>query len=289
MRRMIVGLAAAVAAVAAVGAPNAMAGYTGGFAAFDQCPVHTAHVNGCIYSPTESGEVTLGKQSVPIVNTQVLQGGLLRPEEEFIKRLAPALNGETLSKTAQKVPGGLAGLVKCNEISGSGLVEKALRASCELVFENGLTGVNATTELAAPAGSVVLNSAAEQSGEGTALTLPIKVKLENPLLGSDCYIGSESEPITLKLTTGATGGGGPTGSPGTQSTKEEGGILVISGVSLVSNSFSAPKASGCGPLGLLDGTVDSQIGLPSAAGNNTAILNGKVEIANSEIVEEREE
>jgi hypothetical protein len=288
MRRMFVGLAAAVAAVAAVGVPSAMAGYTGGFAAFDQCPVHTAHVNGCIYSPTESGEVTLGKQSVPIVNTQVLQGGLLRPEEEFVKRLAPALNGETLSKTAQKVPGGLAGLVKCTEISGTGLVEKTLRAACEAVLENGVTGVNATTELAAPAGSVVLNSAAEQSGEGTALTLPIKVKLENPLLGSDCYIGSESEPITLNLTTGTTGGG-PTGSPGTQTTKEEGGILVISGVSLVSNSFSAPKASGCGPLGLLDGTVDSQIGLPSAAGKNTAVLNGKVEIANSEIVEEREE
>ena len=42
-------------------------------------------------------------------------------------------------------------------------------------FENGLTGVNAITELAAPASSVVLNTAAEQLGEGTALTLPVKV------------------------------------------------------------------------------------------------------------------
>lgn len=272
----------------AVGVPAASAGYTGAFAVFAQCPVHAADVNGCIYSPTESGEVTIGKQSVPIINTQVLQGGLLRPEEEFVKRLAPALDGETLSRTAQKVPGGLAGLVKCDEIKGDGLVEDVLRISCEATLENGVTGVNETTELAAPASSVVLNSHAEQTGEGTALTLPVKVRLENPLLGSECYVGSNSDPITLNLTTGATSGG-PTGDPGIQTTKEEGGILVISGMSLVSNSFAAPEASGCGPAGLLDGTVDAQVGLPSAAGKNTAILNGKVEIANSEIVEEREE
>jgi len=122
--------------------------------------------------------------------------------EPFIKHMAGALNGETLVKTPQKVPGGLLGLVKCNEISNI-----LLRIACEVTFENGVTGVNAVTELAAPASSVVLNTAAEQLGEGTALTLPIKVHLENPLLGSECYIGSTKEPITLNLTTGATTGG----------------------------------------------------------------------------------
>jgi hypothetical protein len=197
-----------------------------------------------------------------------------------VKHLAPALNGETLVKTPQKVPGGLLGLVKCNEISNI-----LLRIACEATFENKLTGVNAVTELAAPASSVVLNTAYEQLGVGTALTLPIKVHLENPLLGSNCYIGSNAEPIVLNLTTGATVGG-PTGKPGTKSSKEEGKILVISGTSLVSNTFTAPKATGCGLLGLLDGTINSKIGLPSS--KNTAVLNGKVEIANSEFVEESE-
>jgi hypothetical protein len=224
----------------------------------------------------------LGKQEVPIVNKQILQGGLLREEEPFVKHLAGALNGETLTKTSQKVPGGLAGLVECDKITN--FVERLL---CEGFFENGLTGVNAVTELAAPPSSVVLNTAYEQLGVGTALTLPIKVKLENPLFGSECYVGSTKEPITLNLTTGATTGG-PTGKPGTKSTKEEGGILEISGVSLVSNSFSAPKATGCGLFGILDGLIDEKIGLPSAAGKNTAVLNGKVEIANSELVEESE-
>jgi hypothetical protein len=204
----------------------------------------------------------------------------LRPEEPFVKTLAPALNGETLTKTAQKVPGGLLGLVKCNEIGNI-----LLRIACEATFENGVTGVNAVTELAAPASSVVLNAAYEQLGVGTALTLPIKVHLENPLLGGSCYIGSNSEPIVLNLTTGKTTGG-PTGKPGTQKTKEGGGILEISGVSLVSNTFTAPKATGCGLLGLLDGIINSKIGLPSS--KNTAVLNGKVEIANSELVEESE-
>ena len=40
--------------------------------------------------------------------------------------------------------------------------------------------------------------------------------------------------------------------------------------------------------GLLDGIINNKIGLPSPAGKNTAVLNGKVEIANSELVEESE-
>jgi hypothetical protein len=279
MRKLFVGVAL-IASFAALGVPTAMATPKGGYAVFAQCPTKTAKVNGCIYSPTESGYITIGKQEVPIVNKQVLQGGLLREKEPFVKELAPALNGETLTKTAQKVPGGLAGLVECDKISN--FIERIL---CEGFFENGLTGVNAVTELAAPASSVVLNTAAEQLGEGTALKLPIKVKLENPLFGSECYIGSEASPINLELTTGATVGG-PTGKPGTQIEKEGGGILEISGLSLVSNTFTAPKATGCGVLGILDGLINEKIGLPST--KNTAVLNGKVELANSELVEESE-
>jgi hypothetical protein len=284
--------AAVVASLAIVGTPAALATPTGGYAVFAQCPTQAAGVDGCVYSPTESGEITIGKQTVPIVNTQVLQGGLLEEVEPFVKQLAPALNGETLTKTVQRVPGGLLG-VKCYEIKGEGYWEKELRKACEKVFEEGFLGVTAVTELAAPASSVVFNTAAEQLGEGTALTLPIKVKLENALFGSKCYIGSNSDPIMLNLTTGTTSPPSPntpiSGNPGTKSTKEKGGIAVLSGVKLVDNSFSAAGATGCGLFGLLDGLINSKLGIPSAAGNNTAILNGKVELANSELVEESEE
>ena len=269
-----------IASLAAIGVPSAMATPKGGYAVFAQCPVHAAGVDACLYSPTTSGYVKIGKQEVPIVNTQVLQGGLLENEPTYVKPLSAALNGETLTKTPQKVPGGLAGLVECYKISN--FIERIL---CEGFFENGVTGVNAVTELAAPASSVVLNSAFEQLGVGTALTLPVKVKLENPLLGSECYIGSNKEPINIELTTGATSGG-PTGKPGTKTTKEEGGIVEISGVSLVSNTFTAPKATGCGLFGILDGIVNEKLGLPST--KNVAVLNGYVEIANSSAVEESE-
>ena len=50
-------------------------------------------------------------------NTITLQGGYTFNEETEAETFLGALNGETLSKTPQKVPGGLLGLVKCNEIS----------------------------------------------------------------------------------------------------------------------------------------------------------------------------
>jgi hypothetical protein len=211
----------------------------------------------------------------------VLQGGLLREAEPFVKVLAGAVNGETLTAVPQNVPGGLFGS-SCREI-----VSFPLRRVCEGVLGSRLNDLSAITELAAPASSVVLNAAFEQLGFGTALTLPVKVRLQNPLLGHECYIGSDTDPITLDLTTGQTVGG-PTGAPGVKSTKEEGGIVELSGTSLVSNTFAVPAATGCGPFGLFDGLIDGEVGLPSPAGANTVILNGKVEIANSELVEEAE-
>src|SRR5579875_2975197 len=148
----------------AVGAAPAVATPAGEYAIFAQCPYNNPEVEGCLVSRTESGEVKLGDSTVPIVRTQTLQGGLIN-EEPIGKMLVAARNGETLSKTPQKVPGGLAGLVKCDEITGSGLAEITERVLCETLFENGVTGVNATTELAAPASAVHLNELALKNEE----------------------------------------------------------------------------------------------------------------------------
>ena len=46
------------------------------------------------------------------------------------------------------------------------------------------------------------------------------------------------------------------------------------------NAWSAPGAHGCGGFfleGLIDPAINAALGLPSAAGHNTAILNGKLE------------
>jgi hypothetical protein len=269
------------ASMAAVGVSSALATPKGEYAVFAQCPTGTPKVKTCIVARTESGEVKLGNQSVPIVHTQTLQGGLIKLntyESEF----AEALNGETLTKTAQKVPGGLLG-IKCSEITGSGFIERELRKLCEKVFEEGLAEVTATTELAAPASSVILRQLFLEIESGTALSLPVKVKLNNILFGSECYIGSNSAPINLELTSGTSGT--LKGKLGTLETKAGGGILVVSNNTIVDSAFEAPEAKGCG---LLTSLINSKLALPAKTGN-TAILNNTIEEANAEQVEGSEE
>jgi hypothetical protein len=259
----------------------------GEYAPFADCPVTTAAA--CIFAKTESGEFIVGKKTVPIVNAQTLQGGLNVNEAGEFSFVA-AKDGNTLSKTAQKVPGGLSGLVNCTAIKGSGLLEKLERGTCEAIFENGLTGVNATTELAAPASTIQLNPFALLGGVGTALQLPVKVHLENPLLGSSCFVGSNAAPIILPLTTGTTSPPLPnkpiTGNPGELSFTEEGLILNVSKNSLVNNSFAAPATNGCGGIFefLIGPIINSSLGVPAAAGHNTAILNGTLKQTASEQV-----
>ncbi|HTW42970.1 MAG TPA: hypothetical protein VMD79_11710 [Solirubrobacteraceae bacterium] len=269
-----------------------LAAPTGEFAPFAQCPLSTPKLSGCIFATTESGEVTIGKSTVPITNPITLQGGFIESRTSTEDTFVEAANGETLSRSPQPVPGGLAGLVKCDEITGTEPTAAVERLFCETVFQNGLTGVTATTELAAPASSIGLDEENLLEETGTALELPVKVKLSNPLLGEECYIGTNANHITFNLTTGTTSPPSPNkpikGKKGTLTDNEEGNILTIIGNSLVDNSFSAPEASGCGgPAAfLLDPVIDLKLGLPAAAGENTAILDGTLKQAGKTAVEE---
>ncbi len=275
-------------AALAIASP-AMATPKGEFAVFSDCPVAATELTDCFYAKTESGEFTIGKKTVPIVIPQILQGGLRGTEVPPFFEFVAAKDGNTLPKTPQKVPGGLSGLVNCTEIKGSGFFEKALRASCEAIFENGLTGVNASVELAAPASSIIIDLNALLTQEGNALTLPAKVHLENPLLGSNCYVGSNSAPVTIGFTTGTTSPPLPnkpiTGAVGELEFTES-GILKVKNNKLVNNSFAAPATNGCGGFFefLLGPIINAQLGVPSAAGHNTAILAGSQQLASVEAV-----
>jgi hypothetical protein len=267
-------------------APSAWA-HSGEYAEFNQCPSTNPNVATCLYNKTTGGEVVLGNKVVPIVNPVVLQGGVSEPDETFFSKFYPALNGESLTKAAQPVPGGLSGLVNCKEISLSWL-----RSSCEAIFENGLTGVNSTLELAKPASEIKVALGNILFGEGIGAILPVKVHLENPLLGSGCYIGSSSEPIIWNLTTGKTSPPAPnksiSGAPGTIEFRgEDEGILRLNGNKQVDNAWKAPGASGCGGWPaeyILDPIINASVGVPSAAGKNTAILSGFADESPAEVV-----
>lgn len=242
----------------------------GEFEKFKFCPLEVTNLADCLYAETNGGSFTVGKRTVPIVNTVILQGGLLPVTGEFVG----ASNGETLSKTPQPVPGGLLNVVAPE------FLPKFLQEIFNKFINEGITGVTATNELAAPASHIVVNTENLLEETGTALSLPLKIKLSNAFLGEECYVGSNASPIVINFTTGATEPPPPNksikGSAGTLSFNEAFTLITLSGGKLVNNSFAAPEAKGCGGFlsFLIDPAVNAELGLPSAAGTNTAILEG---------------
>ncbi len=257
-RSMVAALALLGACSALIGAAPASAGIQQEFSVFKECPTANPAVTICLYSTTASGEFKIGSKVVPINKTVVLQGGLTSGSPILV----PAADGNTLSKTPLTLPGGLVGL--------------------EVLPP--LTEVTATAEIAGP---VEVNVANFGSRKGTAVTLPLKVKLDNPLLLGSCYVGSEAEPLTPHLTTGTTSPPSPTtpllGTSGTLEFAAAGKINQFSNSSLVDNTFPAPGANGCAGLlaPVVDPAVDIEAGLPSAAGTNNAVLNGTLRQASA--------
>jgi hypothetical protein len=283
MRRLF--LAGALLAAMLLPASSAMAAPyqpTGAFASFNNCPLSKSTLKACFYSKISSGFVTTGKKTVPIKNPVVLQGGLEYPESIFENvTFLGAEDGNTLTKTPQPVPGGLLG------IQAPSWWPSILRNLFNETINNGFTGVTATMELAGPPSAIKLDVLATATGQGTALHMPVKIKLGNPFLGNNCYIGSNSQPITLKLTTGTTSPPPPntpiSGSPGEGQETENGDLLTISKNKLVDNSFAVPGANGCGGIlfsWAVDPFVNSIVGIPSPAGSNTAVLEGEIKIGN---------
>jgi hypothetical protein len=279
-------LAAALATLALAG--SASAKLTGEFTKFQQCPFTNLEVNRCLNSLNTGGEVVLGTKKTPIVNQVTLQGGYAKPVEGFSKFFA-ATNGVTLSKAPQPVPGGLLGIVPPEK---SPTLVKILS---KFFFENSLTGVNSILELAKPASEIKLSEANLSEALGVAMKLPVKVRLENPFLGKNCYVGSSGTPVWWELTSGVTSPPKPNspieGAPGEVEFLEGGRILKLSNNQIVDNSWSAPSASGCGGIisFLVNPIINSQIGLPSAAGNNTAILKNTIHIATAAAVRKNNE
>jgi hypothetical protein len=286
--------------VGVVASPALAAGKpTGEFKNFTLCPMkHTPAAEVCLYAKTSSGEVKIGKTAVPIENPIYLQGGFYIGEEneEFVDVFINAEGGETLSKAAQNVPGGLLEI-----FPPEFLIEPFKKLFEEYIVNKGPTGVTATTELV---GAVKYNEGNLLNGNSEpALTLPVRVHLGNTFLGEDCYIGSSSNPITLKLITGTTSPPKPntpiSGKVGEITFKDKDNLVVVTGNKLVDNSFSVPVAEGCvnyipwwlgGEIisAIADEIVDKKLGLKSEPGNNTAILNNTLEKTGPKQVKESE-
>jgi len=254
----LIAIAVAMSCAMVAAAPAQAIMPTGEFAPYTACPLdNPAFVESgdgnCVWSQTTGGQVTIGTKNVPIVNPITLQGGFTGASPNLIWfNASPA--SQTLVDPGQPVPGGLNGNPDDTSPGNS---------------------VTAQTELVGP---IQINTENLLFQEGTGLQLPVKVHLINPTLGASCYIGSDSDPAVLSLTTGTTSPPPPnTPISGTFADLEFNDAftnITIGDLGLVDNAFSAPVANGCGSGGNLDAAVNAIVGLPSPAGKNTAILNG---------------
>jgi hypothetical protein len=246
----------------------------GEYAQFNECPLNRATITDCILSVSSGGGFTIGKKTVPLKNPVTLQGGFEGAGSEV--KFYGAENGDTLSKTPQPVPGGLLG------ITAPTWWPKFIQDWFNNLINEGFTGVNATVELTGPSKgltNIKLNTENLIFEEGVALGLPVKIKLDNAILGSNCYLGSESKPVQLNFTTGTSGK--LKGSAGTISFNPSFTITTISGGKLVDGTYAAPAAAGCGGIFsfLVDPLVNSILGTPSPSGSNAATLEGKLQDA----------
>ena len=70
----------------------------------------------------------------------------------------------------------------------------------------------------------------------------------------------------------------PTSTPQLTSGGPGGNAFISTGVEVADNTFAVPGASGCGLLGALDAALDLKVGLPSASGKNSALIDQDGEI-----------
>lgn len=225
-------------------------------APFTHCPVGVvtnpetgATTSTCIAAVGRAGTFKLGKTVVTLGPGTDLQGGLGSTPDGpgFIL----ANDGHTLSGPDQSVPGGVLGIASIQDL---------LPGVTDIAAEVRLVG---TPEFVLAA--------------NVRITLPIQVRLKNGLLGNSCVIGTPETPIVLQLTSGTTtppeGVEPMTGFNGTVAQPALGAsVLEFVGQTVVDNTFAVPGATGCGPLGLLNGTVNGKSGLPAAPGESHASL-----------------
>ncbi|MFZ0666824.1 MAG: hypothetical protein WAM97_13810 [Acidimicrobiales bacterium] len=250
-----VALAAASLAIVAVPTTATAATIPKYLQKFANCPFNNPKVTLCLYSSTSSTTFDIGSTTVSSTTPSTISLGLIQKGATF-KAVLPDNGTQALTSAPIPLPGGLTGIPGAPD--------------------SGPIAVTVTPQLVGTPVVSIVNLISE-SGAGLVLPLDILISNSLNLLGADCTIGDASSPVTLNLTTGTTDPPGPntaiSGTVGTVSSSGD-GITSIKNMSLVDNAFAVPGTDNCGPDGVLDQILDTDKGLPSAAGSNTAILSG---------------
>ncbi|MFF8096379.1 hypothetical protein [Streptomyces sp. NPDC016675] len=269
-------LGTALGAFASMGTATAAAAAVpnGEWAPFTRCPVDApamlaadglARTPQCVVSTSPSGSIKLGKTTVTTGRTN-LQIGVVQNSDGTSTVVAPA--GGALVADSATVPGGLLGLMCPSNIP-------AITAICEQLSNSTLNKITATVEsVGAP---YDFDQTAGILTDQPIVAIPVRIHLENPFLGSKCYIGTATKPIVLRPENRQFPEFGMSFFRGDGTVAEDGEMsrINLTGATQNDSSFAVPGASGCGLglFGLIDAAVNAKTGLPSAAGNNSLTLN----------------
>ena len=255
-----------------IAAPAMAVGYPapgGIYAPFTNCPLHNPVMRGsvgglatgCIASINTSGAFTINGIPTPITHPVIVQFGVWDPPDaqggnQFDGGVVQPANGQSLVTSPEQVPGGLPLLLLC---PGS---TPGVAKLCKKAITSGHTEVTAQVLSAGPIDNFQL----------TTFTQPVKIKLSNPLLGGNCFIGSDSDPIVLNPNIIS---GNLTFFPDPDPVRfPTTAVLAILDAQATDDTFSVPAATGCGPGGVANAPINSLLGLPSPSGNNHLVLNG---------------
>ncbi|MFE9116413.1 hypothetical protein [Streptomyces sp. NPDC007172] len=276
LRAGLLATCTALTALATIGPASADASSTtqlaGDWAPFSRCPVDDpamlaadgrTDIVQCIASHSASGTIKLGNTNV-VTGASDLQVGVVQHTGGTNSLVAPA--GGALIADSADIPGGLLGLMCPSDIPVIGNI-------CRQITNGTLNRVTATVESAGTPTDFNLTAGAT-SGQ-PIIAIPIRIHLQNPFLGSSCYIGSTAHPIVLRPqnVTAPTLGIQRFDGNGTPDPAGDMNRLSLVNASQADTTFAVPGASGCGLAGLLDWAVNLKTGLPSAAGRNSVVLN----------------
>jgi hypothetical protein len=268
-------LGTALGALASMGTATAAAAVPNGeWAPFTRCPVDApamlaadglARTPQCVVSTSPSGSIKLGKTTVTTGRTN-LQIGVVQNADGTSSVVAPP--GGALVADSATVPGGLLGLMCPSNVP-------AITAICEQLSNSTLNKITATVE------SVGTPYAFDQTAgiltDQPIVAIPVRIHLENPFLGSRCYIGTAANPIVLRPENRQFPEFGMSFFQGDGTAAEDGEMsrINLTGATQNDSTFAVPGASGCGLglFGLIDAAVNAKTGLPSATGNNSLTLN----------------
>lgn len=191
----------------------------------------------CLTVMIRGGEFRSANFVVPISDGGLKISGGVRDGGTFV---APSDGSHGVYGKSLAVPGG---------VTGVGAVSKALGS---------MGNVTAKVEAVKP---LIINDLLAFD-----LTLFLRIHVQNPLVGGECYIGTPSNPLVVRMQRIE----GDQYIPRLNRKGVPRDVIAIGNVNVAASNFKVPAVTGAGPLGAFNTVVNVRASLPNS-GVSTAL------------------